>query len=115
NEKDQRGIAFVIDELAANADITYTIRFNKEGEQTHNYKKRTQAELSIKKGGKFENREYIGGKFENVDSLRVPDEHTDHSWFIRYEGPGWESDKVGYRFYLDWRNATDVFGKTTEE
>ena len=43
--------------------------------------------------------------------LRVPPEHTDHSWFIRYEGPGWESDLVGYRFYLDWRNATDIFGK----
>ncbi|MEZ4686404.1 MAG: DUF4861 family protein [Bacteroidia bacterium] len=27
--------------------------------------------------------------------------------------PGWESDKVGYRFYLDWRNATDIFGKKT--
>ena len=61
--------------------------------------------------GKFENREYIGGAFKNVDFLRVPPEHKDHSWFIRYEGPGWESDKVGYRFYLDQRNATDVFGK----
>jgi hypothetical protein len=45
----------------------------------------------------------------------VPDEHTDHSYYIRYEGPGWESDLVGYRFYLDWRNATDVFGKKTHK
>jgi len=45
----------------------------------------------------------------------VPDEHTDHSYYIRYEGPGWESDLVGYRFYLDWRNATDVFAKKTKE
>ncbi len=76
-----------------------------------NYPKRTQAELSHKVGGHFENREYIGGHFVNVDSLHVPKEHTDHSWFIRYEGPGWESDLVGYRFYLDWRNGIDVFGK----
>jgi hypothetical protein len=45
----------------------------------------------------------------------VPPEHTDHSFYIRYEGPGWESDKVGYRFYLDWRNASDIFGKKTPD
>ena len=44
----------------------------------------------------------------------MPAEHTDHSWFIRYEGPGWESNKVGYRLYLDWRNAIDIFGKVTD-
>ena len=55
------------------------------------------------------------GSFKNVAELHVPEEHTDHSWFIRYEGPGWESDLVGYRFYLDWRNATDIFGKKTSE
>ncbi|UII23412.1 DUF4861 domain-containing protein [Fulvivirga ligni] len=112
NTKGEEGIAFVIDTLAAEAKVEYTIDFDVDGERKHDYPKRTQAELSIKKGGKFENREYMGGEFENIDSLRVPDEHTDHSWFIRYEGPGWESDLVGYRFYLDWRNATDVFGKT---
>jgi hypothetical protein len=77
--------------------------------------KRTQAELSHKTGGEWKEREYIGGEFKNVDFLRVPVEHKDHSWFIRYEGPGWESDKVGYRFYLDQRNAVDVFGKTVPE
>lgn len=79
------------------------------------FAKRTQAELSHKVGGNWEGREYMGGTFQNVEALRVPAEHTDHSWYIRYEGPGWESDKVGYRFYLDWRNATDIFGKTTPE
>ena len=72
---------------------------------------RTQAEISHKINGSWKEREYMEGEFMNVDSLRVPAEHTDHSWYIRYEGPGWESDRVGYRFYLDWRNATDVFGK----
>ncbi len=79
------------------------------------YTKRTQAELSHKVGGKFEDKKYIGGKFENVSYVRVPDVHTDHDTYFRYEGPGWESDKVGYRFYLDWRNATDIFGKKTSE
>lgn len=81
----------------------------------HEYTKRTQAELSVKKGGKWEGSNYVGGTFKNVSYLRVPPQHTDHSTFIRYEGPGWESDKVAYRFYLDWRNATDIFGKKTAD
>ena len=30
-----------------------------------------------------------------------------------FEGPGWESDMVGFRLYWDERNASDVFAKTT--
>lgn len=75
---------------------------------------KTYAELSIKEGGHWEGREYIDGTFKNVNELKVPLEHTDHSWFIRYEGPGWESNKVGYRLYLDWRNCIDIFGKVTD-
>ncbi len=75
---------------------------------------KTYAELSIKEGGHWEGREYIDGTFKNVTELKVPAEHTDHSWFIRYEGPGWESSKIGYRMYLDWRNAIDIFGKVTD-
>lgn len=96
------------------------IRFSKSGQKIREYTKKTQAELSIKMGGKFiknedGNPEYEGGEFNNVQFLRVPPQHTDHTFFIRYEGPGWESDKVGYRFYLDWRNATDIFGKKNPE
>lgn len=75
---------------------------------------KTYAELSIKEGGHWEGREYIDGTFKNVNELKVPVEHTDHSWFIRYEGPGWESNKVGYRLYLDWRNCIDIFGKVKD-
>lgn len=85
------------------------------GEAAPSFPKRTQAEISHKTGGHWEGREYLEGTFKNVDQLNVPPEHTDHSWFIRYEGPGWESDLVGYRFYLDWRNATDIFGKKTKD
>ncbi|MEP0366033.1 MAG: DUF4861 family protein [Cyclobacteriaceae bacterium] len=78
-------------------------------------KKQTQAELSVRQGGTWEGNKYKGGKFENVSQLRVPEEHTDHSFFIRYEGPGWESDQAAYRFYLDWRNGVDFFGKKVSE
>jgi rhamnogalacturonyl hydrolase YesR len=80
--------------------------------------KMTQAEVSHKIGGqwqprkdKLELKEYVGGSFQNVHELTAPPEHTDHSNFIRYEGPGIESDKVAYRVYLDWRNGFDIFGK----
>lgn len=75
---------------------------------------RTYAELSVKKGGQWEGREYKGGTFENVQELTLPEGHTDHSYYIRYEGPGWENSQVGYRLYLDWRNAIDIFGKKTD-
>lgn len=92
---------------------------NKENEEhlatedTLNNQK-TYAEISVKKGGQWEGREYVGGTFENVQELTLPEGHTDHSYYIRYEGPGWENSQVGYRLYLDWRNAIDVFGKKTD-
>ena len=92
----------------------YTLAYNPSGNFIKNFPKRTQAELSIKTGGEWKDRKYIGGTFRNVTWLRVPAEQTDHTDYIRYEGPGWESDKIGYRFYLDWRNATDIFGKLTD-
>jgi hypothetical protein len=93
----------------------FVLRYAADGVKTRPYPRRTQAELSRKTGGRFVKRVYEGGTFENVRFLRVPPEHTDHSFFIRYEGPGWESDRVGYRFYLDWRNAIDMFGKKTPD
>jgi hypothetical protein len=111
-----------LDELICVTDFTSNetkkliVCYAVEGEKSRSYSKRTQAELSHKFGGKFQKKpekrfEYVGGEFKNVEYLRVPPQHSDHSFFIRYEGPGWESDKVGYRFYLDWRNAIDIFGK----
>jgi rhamnogalacturonyl hydrolase YesR len=84
--------------------------------------KLTQAEFSAKVGGQWQPRkdkpnlkEYVGGTFTNLKSFTAPPEHTDHSNFIRYEGPGIESDKVAYRVYLDWRNGFDIFGKKTSQ
>ena len=61
------------------------------------FEKRTQAEISIKQGGAWEERKYIGGLFHNVQAVTPPPAYTDQSEFIRYEGPGLESDLVGYR------------------
>ncbi len=81
---------------------------------------KTYAEISIAQGGEWidgprGHKEYTAGtSFKNVNSVVVPPEHTDHSWFIRYEGPGWENSQIGYRLYLDWRNAIDIFGKKVD-
>lgn len=114
-DKAETGVAFVLDKLNASESRVVEVRFHPTTPITRNYPKKTQAELSHKTGGEWKEREYIGGEFKNVDYLRVPPEHKDHSWFIRYEGPGWESDLVGYRFYLDQRNATDIYGKLTAD
>lgn len=82
-------------------------------------KSKPYAEISIKEGGEWQDgsrnhKEYVGGTFKNVQQMDVPAEHTDHSWYIRYEGPGWENKHVGYRLYLDWRNAIDIYGKKVD-
>lgn len=103
-------------EIAANAEKELLIKKLPEGETAPEFEKRTHAELWHREGGKFVDDKYVdGGPFVRKDYLRVPDGFMDHSDYIKYEGPGWESDKVAYRFYLDWRNAVDVFGKKTPE
>lgn len=85
---------------------------------------KTQAYLGLKEGGEWkwvtkangnQQYEYQGGVFKPVKSLKVDEKHTDHSFDIQFEGPGWESDKIGYRLYADWRNAIDIFGKKTDK
>jgi len=101
---------FVQTDLPANSSIEITL-IPVDSDSGNISPKKTLAELWYKTGGHFENNVYIGGEFQPFNSLRVPDECTDHSFYIKYEGPGWESDKVGYRLYLDWRNAIDIYGK----
>lgn len=80
-------------------------------DQMKSFKPRTYAELSVKPGDVYFGKRFRGDKFAKVSYLKIPAIHTDHDALFKYEGPGWESEKVGYRFYLDWRNATDIFGK----
>lgn len=100
-------------DLAAAASQTVQISNNPALFAAQQLPKRTQAEISHKTGGHWQDGKYIGGEFQNVTELSPPPQYTDHSEWIRYEGPGIESDKVGYRIYLDWRNGFDVFGNKT--
>lgn len=78
--------------------------------------RKTYAEISVKEGGEWQGTKYVGENltFKNLEYLKAPDSLTDHSYYVRYEGPGWESNKVGYRLYFDWRNAIDIFGKKVD-
>lgn len=88
----------------------------------NSYPKRAYAELAHKIGGRFEKQdekkkfriEYVDGfSWVKPNQMTVPGSFEDHSYYIKYEGPGWENDRVAFRFYLDNRNAIDVFGKRT--
>ncbi|GLB53423.1 hypothetical protein NBRC110019_24640 [Neptunitalea chrysea] len=85
-----------------------------ETKETTPTTQKTYAELSIRANENWEPKKYGGGAFKNVDSLQLPEGHSDHAYYIRYEGPGWENSNVGYRLYLDWRNAIDIFGKKVD-
>ena len=98
--------------IGAKKTDTYTLA--KGDLQT--FPKRTSAELTHKIGGQFIGKEYIGGySWVQTNTMTLPGSFTDHSYYIKYEGPGWESDKVAFRFYLDNRNAIDVFAKATPD
>jgi hypothetical protein len=54
---------------------------------------------------------YIDGAYREVQSIVVPADHVIQDKLFPIEGAGIESDRIGYRVYLDRRNAVDVFGK----
>lgn len=77
------------------------------------YEDRTQAFLKVQTGGRFENGSYVDGTDRiMVNHIDIPEEQVQGSGWAHMEGPVWESDLVGYRFYLDARNRIDIFGKS---
>jgi len=103
-------LTFVTD-FAPNERKSIILRWGPHAASIKNYRKRTQADMSIKVDYEFVDGKYAKGRFLSIDSVRVPAVHVDHDALFRHEGPAWESDKIGYRFYLDSRNRTDIFGK----
>ncbi|MBU1101855.1 MAG: DUF4861 domain-containing protein [Bacteroidetes bacterium] len=108
-EGSENNILTVVD-FAPTETKTITIKYG-AGSVEKSFIPRTYSELSMKEGNVFFDSKYHGDHFTNVTDIKVPDNHTDHNALFKYEGPGWESELVGYRFYIDWRNATDIFGK----
>lgn len=103
-------LVFVSD-FAPSQQKEFVVKYLKEGTIIKEYPSRTYAELAMKFNAVFKDKKFNGDRFENFSKVIVPKIHTDHNALFKYEGPGWESELVGYRFYIDWRNATDIFGK----
>jgi len=105
----------VVTQVTVAPGAKLAISVNQDAEAMPSWPSRAHAEISHKVGGQWNGRHYEGGEWQSVATLTPPDQHTDHSEFIRYEGPGIESDRVGYRVYLDERNGFDIFGKRTAD
>ena len=114
SQLDKKGNILFIASFAPKETKEITIHYT-SGIKRNSYKKMTQAVLGIKTGYNKIDGYYTGGKFVDIDSTTVPKDHFAHDALYRFEGPGWESDKVVYRFYLDSRNRTDIFGKKINE
>jgi rhamnogalacturonyl hydrolase YesR len=104
---------FFVAPFAPGATRRFSVRADPLTARARLHPARVHAEIARKSGGAWDASRYQGGSFVNVGTLQPPPQCTDHSEYLRYEGPGWESDKVGYRLYLDHRNAIDIFGKRT--
>jgi len=114
NDGDKCSIVFVCN-FKPKQSKEVSIKFLENSELRRDYKSRTYAELAMKFDAVYKDKKFNSDHFENYTKIIVPKIHTDHDALFKYEGPGWESEKVGYRFYLDWRNATDIFGKKVNE
>jgi len=107
-------ILFVTD-FKANEAKVFSVKYFDDGILKKEYIPRTYAELAMKLDAVYKDKKFIADQFQNFSKVTVPKVHTDHDAMFKYEGPGWESEKVGYRFYLDWRNTNDIFGKKVND
>lgn len=72
---------------------------------------KTNAELQVRVGGKWQDDKLIDGGYVSVNNYSVPQDHKIGNKLFKYEGVGWESEQVAYRYYFDERGAIDIFGK----
>jgi hypothetical protein len=72
----------------------------------------TYAELAVRVGGIADkNGNLKGGEYLPFATYRLPASHKIGDKLFKYEGLGWESEHIAYRYYYDNRGAIDVFGK----
>lgn len=94
---------FFVVNLPANATQTYSLKWVTNSIE---FVKRT----SVRFGKRMSAKDTVQPALdETVYAADMPKKMG----FQRYQtdGPSWENDKVGFRHYLDGRNAKDVFGK----
>ena len=104
---------FVVLDLGPDEETVLEIRATEEAPA---YESRATAFLAVQQGGQFAEGVYVGDStFTPVPRLTVPPEQAQGSGYAHREGPVWESDVIGYRYYLDERALVDVYGKRRYE
>lgn len=99
-------------------ELAFTIDMPSNGSKTVTLKFLDQAEYP-----EFENRTKIrfgvlgDNGVQPLEKLSIAADEVPPPPFSRFQmdGPAWENDKVGFRHYIDGRNARDVYGKVTTE
>lgn len=99
-------------ELDANQHIDIALHRLVGGHIELNYPKQTYAELAVRVGGQVDAKgNYSGGQYHLASHMQLPPSHTIGNKLFKYEGFGWESEQIAYRYYFDHRGAIDIFGK----
>ena len=98
--------------LAPNETKTLSFVVLNNGSQQQEVSDTAYAELAVRFGGTLDDKQrFKGGQYVQMDSFTLPSDHTIGNKLFKYEGFGWESELVGYRYYFDNRGAIDVFAK----
>ncbi len=98
-------------DMASNSSTVLTISESKE---PTTYPFKTDITLKVRDKKDPDNMQ-VSNDFKPVRSYSEPFDLKQDNGLIFLEGPGWESNLVGYRFYFDDRNRFDIFGKSTEQ
>lgn len=98
---------FFISDLPANGNNSYSLNWINEKPK---YKIRTSARFGKRTSS-------ISPVEPAISETLLKRDLPKSIGFQRYQtdGPSWENDKVGFRHYLDGRNAKDLFGKMTSK
>lgn len=114
-DSDKDGTAdalLVLVDYASRQSIQIDISVPSYGKLALGYSPLTQAEMAMRMGGKLTAEGvHTGGNYYPVQQMDLPPSHKIGDKLFKYEGFGWESDLVAYRFYFDERGLVDIFGK----
>lgn len=95
-------LAFTLS-LFANESKKVSIQYVKSAEYP-SFSDRTNVRFGVKNNA---------GVVENLTQLTIEANEVPTEPFARFQmdGPAWENDKIGFRQYIDGRNARDLYGK----
>lgn len=97
--------------LDANSSSTISVQ---ETENKPEYAFNTDITIKVRDIKDPENMQ-VSRDFQSVQQYTETFDFKQDNGLIFLEGPGWESNLIGYRLYFDDRNRIDIFGKSTSK